>query len=394
MSKKRDAKAATASPAPGLELLTPPRFPILRRGGRGPLTSVMSLETLAALTKRDDATKEDILLPKKGLRFVPSTAEHQTGGPGNLLELRGKHFDFSPHAWRQFGRSMGFPSDYALKVNADERDRMVAYWKKQDPDTMLLFRVRDVPANGHLAQHTIRAVVPQDFSRFDNSFLVNSLGDILGPEHVLRSVDLTDESLSLMITDKQLYDCVGTEEAVLRLSKIGTTNDPVATGLHIASSEVGAGPFAVDLVVFRLVCTNGVMSWLPRAMFKKEKRWGDTLMFRDLLREAFREGSMLSERVVSRFKQSRLTTYRRGPQGHERILKAVFQHNGLTGRGNLDLVLARWDNFPAGDPPDARKDYTKFGLIDALTRVAQQLPDRREAMAWEQAAGKYLAAAN
>lgn len=359
----------------------------------------LTMEKLHEIVVADAKGKRDLTLKKRNMRFVPSTAKDQSGGHGNMLELDGEVFEFTKHAWKQFCRMMGFPSEYALKVDADERHHMVKYWQRIDPDAALMLRLRDLPANGQPAVRTVRGVVKPTFSRFDNVQIMEHLARVLERrEHVLRAVTLDDHGLHVSLTDRGLFDTAGDLQTIERLAKVTKGADPIAVGMHMRSSEVDAYPFEIDQEVYRLVCTNGMMGWAPQAVFKKSRQWGDILMFRDACSDAFREIAQLTDRTVTQLRASRDTTYDRGPKGHERVLKSVFKTYSLTAGGNMDEVLMRWDRHPSGDPvhpntpqPDR---YSKFGLVDSLTRTAQTLPDRQEQHKWEVAAGRYLAAVN
>jgi hypothetical protein len=197
-----------------------------------------------------------------------------------------------------------------------------------------------------------------------------------------------------MFSSSELFETLGgVEEPLVNVAGNGSMKDPVATGIHIRNSDIDAFSFQVDLMTFRLVCTNGLMGWVPKALFKKSRQWGDILMFRDSCKEALEEIEQLRVRSLAQMRASRQKVYDDTRREHERIVKAFFRSYNLIGRGYLDDVLMRWEKFPSGEPsdPDRPHQYTKFGLVDSVTRVAQTL-SFEEKHKWEVSAGKFLAA--
>jgi hypothetical protein len=381
--KKKTAAKVVKIPEPPFEY---------RNANQG--TSKLTLEMLREIAKTDAQDKLDIRIKAKSVRFVPSTAKEQEGGHGNMIEFQGQGFEFNRHSWGQFASTLGFPAGYALKVDPDQRAGMVRYHQKAEPDTEMVFRLRNRDANGKPAEHAVRAVVPPSFSRFDNAPFLEHLMHVAKPEHLIRACTMNDNSLYLVLGEKSLYDSLGTE-SVSRLNRVGKVNDPLASGMAMRNSETDLHPFQVDQIIWRLICTNGMMGWVPKAYFKRSKVWGDILAFRDVCSDALREVSQLTTPQIVKLRASRARVYEKGRAGHERVLKSLFKTFSLTAGGNMDEVLLRWDRFPSGNPvdPDQGDTYTKFGLVDALTRCAQQLGNREEQHKWEVAAGRFLAAA-
>jgi hypothetical protein len=152
--------------------------------------------------------------------------------------------------------------------------------------------------------------------------------------------------------------------------------DVVQGGLVIRNSEVGASRFAVEPFVLRLKCTNGliVSEGYSRVHLGKRKEegefnWSSETIYhenqaiwsavRDVIKQTFDPANF--ESIVKRLKSNAETPVSAPVQAVDNIVI----HTGLS-ETTKEMLLR---NFLED------KDYTQWGLTNALTATARQLPE-------------------
>jgi len=362
--------------------------------GNNPQKPRVDLDKISDIVEADRKGCRDTTHRFDRLRFMPAEGTPKNG-EGNALEINDVPHVFTEHSWKQFCSYVGVPEAYANKIDADERKRVFGYWFEQHSDKRAMLRLRNIPKNGKPEQNLIRAVVPPTNSRFDHHVMLDHLRKI-SADLVVHTFYLDDFGMTLSLGDREGYDTIGGKDSVQRMAKLTVKNsDPIVFGMQLRNSEIDAYDFEVAQSVLRLVCTNGLVAWDPQASYAKSKKHGDILAFREACTDALHEMRQKTVYAVRLFREARATVY--GSDGnrkdYQRVAASVFRTCGLSGRGELDEVLLRWERFPSGEPedPSQKRAFTKHGLIDALTREAQKLEDRQKQYAWERAAGRLLA---
>lgn len=97
----------------------------------------------------------------------------------------------------------------------------------------------------------VRAFLSDKYTRLDNDFLVNSLAHFIQNDHRVKEFYSDDRVLHIRLVFPELSVNMGK----LRDGK----PDIVQVGLHIMNSEVGARALTVESVLWRQVCTNGLI---------------------------------------------------------------------------------------------------------------------------------------
>ena len=151
--------------------------------------------------------------------------------------------------------------------------------------------------------------------------------------------------------------------------------DIVQGGLIIKNSEVGASRFAVEPFVLRLKCTNGLVisQGYSRVHLGKRKEEGEfnwsseTINLenqaiwsavRDVIQQTFDPANF--EAVIAKLKNNAETPVNTPVQAVNNVVTAI----GLT-EATKEMLLK---NFLE------EKDYTQWGMTNALTATARQLP--------------------
>ena len=92
----------------------------------------------------------------------------------------------------------------------------------------------------------LRAVLSERYSPLDNATLLDELRVLLPDSYRVDWFGLQDESLHLRVVDP-----ARTRELL--------PDDALTVGIHLVNSEVGMRSVTVDALVYRLVCTNGLI---------------------------------------------------------------------------------------------------------------------------------------
>jgi len=150
----------------------------------------------------------------------------------------------TPWAANQLCQRLGIPAAYFRKCPPCLQDRQATHWLKeqsqdrsQTPETWLLRSKRD----------TLRGILSQRYARMDNALLLDALAPVLDEQFQVSGFSLTDDSLHLRVISPHHARDI-------------RPNDRLLVGLHLANSEVGARAVTLDALVFRLVCSNGLVA--------------------------------------------------------------------------------------------------------------------------------------
>ena len=201
----------------------------------------LTIEALAAEILRQKEVKEDYLVGTQELLM-------EANGDDVILRVldenkddRLEPLDIGEIAHRQIGTHLSIPAKYYMKM-LDEKPELlcanVNSWLGANPETRML-RVMDGRARAYLSNR---------YQRFDHYEFVSAVLPILGemPDAQFESCQITEGRLYIKVVNPRLQAEV-------------TPGDIVQSGLIISNSEVGLGSVAVQPLVYRLVCSNGMI---------------------------------------------------------------------------------------------------------------------------------------
>ncbi|HYN44415.1 MAG TPA: hypothetical protein VER35_00290 [Candidatus Limnocylindrales bacterium] len=210
----------------------------------------------------------------------------------------------------------------------------------------------------------IRAILSDRYRVLDNYDLVFlALDEFAKAGAEVHKVNLTESHLFVKAVTPKLQEEI-------------RPGDIVQGGLIIKNSEIGASRFAVEPFVLRLKCTNGLVisQGYSRVHLGKRKEEGeftwssDTINLenqaiwsavRDVIGQTFDPASFVA--IVERLKNNAETPVKEPVQAVSNVVTAI----GLT-EATKEMLLK---NFLE------EKDYTQWGMTNALTATARQLPE-------------------
>jgi hypothetical protein len=195
----------------------------------------------------DDKNKFDTNLVAKNLRMDSQGLIH------DQADVFGKPFQLTDWATTQLASKVGIPVRYFKNCPPELQAENFNYWAEKQ-DTSWLLRGRDLGDGNRLARAILSA---EHYSKIDNGHIVEILQKILGngekTGYGINMWHLDDGGFHLRVTFDDLAKNIGT-------LKDGTP-DTHKVGLHIINSEVGKRSISIAPMVYRLVCTNGLMAW-------------------------------------------------------------------------------------------------------------------------------------
>jgi hypothetical protein len=202
----------------------------------------LSIVELAQKVQDQQAQKKDFIVDTREIALSPSGDEISFGVPEAGVPLANRAFGLTNLAHRQLGERVGIPAKYYDRLK-DEAPELLAenvnHWLHEKPERRL---VRTLGGNA-------RAFLSDRYQRIDN----HEIAQVALP--VLLNSELGLRVTSSEITESRLYIHAVTEKVTGEITK----GDVVQAGVIISNSEVGLGAVSVAPLVYRLVCSNGLI---------------------------------------------------------------------------------------------------------------------------------------
>lgn len=142
--------------------------------------------------------------------------------------------------------------------------------------------------------------------------------------------------------------------------------DRLLVGVHIANSEVGLRAVTVDAIVYRLVCSNGLVRRVnSKSLLRQRHLHVSEPRFADLLAEAVQEAVIVAAGFIEQIALAARTPL----PDPEKAVTLLGQVWALSQATQEQVRFALYGEKPEG---------TLYALTNALTLVAQRLnPDER-----------------
>lgn len=200
----------------------------------------LSLQEMAAEITRQSTMKEDYLVDTRNLKMEPcgsSVYLHMYDGNTEPVEP----MEINQIAHRQLGAHLKIPAPYYDRMLDEYPDLLAANvnaWFQRSPSRRMLRTMGG----------TARAFLSSRYRRIDNLDIASAVLPIIGQMEGARFE-------SCQITDSRMYlKVVNT-----RLEAEVVPGDIVQAGVIISNSETGMGAVNIQPLVYRLVCSNGMV---------------------------------------------------------------------------------------------------------------------------------------
>lgn len=276
--------------------------------------------------------------------------------------------NFCLNSFKQFIQTqLGIPHRYLMKCPAKLAKEQVRYWQSTMADSDLLFRTR---LNRKGGEDYARAVLSGSYGRLDNTDLLAMAQDIAEEANMrVWRFDMPDSSMHV--------------KAILQDSmNMGTKSnpDPVHFGFHIANSETGHRAITWDIMTFRLVCTNGLITLIDGNRMVSQQHRGDIDIpklgqkIREECNNAILKQDSIFGKMVSMREDTLLDPFEEA--------RAVWTKFSLPPKHRNHVFNLLTETYTGG---------TRWDIVNSLTECAQSLADNPDVrLKIEEAAGKYM----
>lgn len=341
------------------------------------MNTELSLNALAAeLTRRQDA-KQDFIADTRKL--------HMTAGEGQeaAFEMHTENdapsFQLNNVAHQQVANRLNIPTKYYDKMLENAPALLadnVNHWLHTNPENRLI-RVLD---------GKVRAFLSDRYQRIENEEIANVvLPQLLEHDGV--------QIMSCAVTESRMY----IKAVFSKVQGEVVKGDVVQSGIVISNSEVGQGAVKIQPLVYRLVCSNGMI--IEDSKYTAKHVGGRITSEDDNIRE------LLSDEAVQADDRAIMLKVRD-------VVKASFDEARFAKR--LDAMRASTENRLEGDIAESIKvlgkkllitegeqrnvlrhlieggDLSQWGLLNAVTRTAQDITDYDRATQLETLGGNIL----
>lgn len=344
----------------------------------------MTLQELSAELQRQNDVKVDYLAPTDKIHFV--TDADLDGSEMDLIGTDAGGLKVNDLAHQQIATRLKIPVAYydrlrgELPVLLDENvNRLLRHNPKGGEFPKWMIRTLD---------GTARAVLSDSYRRLDNFEIANAVLPIIGE---LPGVQIR----SCALTDKRMYvKAVTSIEGEIKGSR--QVGDIVRAGVYVGNSEVGWGSVVAYPFLERLACLNGmtVESEIGLKRIHLGRRVdadGAGRVFRDETREADDKAFIMALGDVVRAAVSE-TTFQalvaqmseatEGPKlANVAAAVEVLAKNEKLGETEASSVL---QHLAEGG------DLSRWGLLNAVTRTAEDVESYDRASELEALGGKIL----
>lgn len=329
-----------------------------------------SLQDLAKEIDRQNGTKKDYLVDTRATQIDTGSGVILLGEDGGISYKMTENFH------KQLGTKLGIPAKYydtMLKEAPDLLDSNVNYWFKEQPEKNMI-RTMDDKA---------RAFLSNKYRPLDNYDLLQTALPIVATED--------SQIISCEVTESRMYLKVLFPKVQGEVTK----GDIVQAGIVISNSEIGHGSLRVEPLIYRLVCTNGMIT---NSSMKKyhvgrhqdiidvdfeilsdETRRVDDKAFWMKVRDVIK-GSMNSDIFMGNLVALQESTLNRMTGRPDKAVLMIQKANQLTDRQGADII----NHLINGG------DLSQYGLANAITRTANDQDDYDEATRLERLGGKII----
>lgn len=200
----------------------------------------LTLQEMAAEIKRQNQLKEDYLINTENLKLEPYDSDVYLHMYDNGFEPV-EPMQINQIAHRQLGSRLKIPAAYYDRMRTEHPELLaqnVNAWFQREPAPRMLRTIGG----------TVRAFLSNRYRRIDNAEIASVVLPIIGQMEGARFE-------SCQITESRMYlKVVNT-----RLEAEVTPGDIVQAGVIISNSEVGEGSVNIQPLIYRLVCSNGMI---------------------------------------------------------------------------------------------------------------------------------------
>ena len=198
-------------------------------------------EVLVELNRQNKA-KQDFISPAQGMRL---REDGRTFEINHLTSNQQEVFGTTPLFHRQVASALGIPAKYYDLMQAQKPTLLAENVNAWFGDKTNSYMVRSMDYG---AGQVARALLSERYRRIDNMEIASAVLPLFAGSDQY-------EVMSCEVTENRLYLKVVNHRLEMEVRK----GDIVQAGVMISNSEVGLGAVSIQPLVYRLVCTNGMV---------------------------------------------------------------------------------------------------------------------------------------
>lgn len=251
-------------------------------------------------------------------------------------------------------------ANYLKKCPPDLLAQNINHWIYRKLGKSYLVRTR---TNGD--KKVLRAVLSERYAKLDNLPIFEDVYHAFHDDYLPVSFDLNDTHFHLRLAHREAKD-------VCQMKR----GDIVHTGIHISNSETGLGSVRLISLIYRLACSNGLISPHELASSVKAhmgRQFDLDCFFRHAIDDVHKYGLQLVE-SLKHAHEDRFEPLK---------AQALVEYIGKRYNWNKPFVEGVREHL-------LLQEQSKFGVIQAITHQAKQAR-QQERLIFERQAGELLA---
>ena len=329
-----------------------------------------TLTQLAVELERQQNAKRDFVADTRKLYMTPDSNKVEISLGTKGVEL----FDTNRQAHKQIATYSNIPQKYYDLMPNDLRAVNVNHWLKNNSDQRL---VRTLDGN-------VRAFLSDRYRALDNFDLAESVLPVLQEVQDM-------EIVSCELTDRRMYIKALFPQIQADL-KVG---DTVQSGVVISNSEIGQGSLRVEPLVYRLVCLNGMISNYSQKRYHVGKHTGEE----DMAQEIYRDETRKADDKAFWLKVQDTVRASVSAASFERVVQKMRETMDMEMTiSPVDVVERTQKKFGMTDSEGSSVlshlisggSLNGFGLMNAITRTAQDIDSYDRATEFERMGGQII----
>jgi hypothetical protein len=339
----------------------------------------MSLQQVAIEAQRVRQHKADFVKVSTDLHPLTGESESNPFGIGFQLKDGFEIFSLTNHAHAQLAQALDIPAKYYRRMmdTAPQLWRQnVAHWFVKEPAPKM---IRTLDGN-------VRAIMSNRYRRMDNADLLETVLPLLGEGVSEGNFEVTSQNLSESYL--HLKVCIPSITAEIE------TGDIVRAGIVIRNSEIGLSRLTVSPMVERLVCKNGMTVDEFAESRTHLGRSIETGELQDLISDEAQEAE---DRAVW-LRVRDIVKACMNPDSFGKIVDRLRAAKGLPIHNEF-AAIEQLTNTHGLKPEEGESvlahlidggDLSQYGLIQAVSRMSQEVESYDRADRFERLAGQFV----
>lgn len=327
------------------------------------------LAKLVAFINKDDQNKADVLVKGSEIEIT----KRKTVAIPYLGETH--EFSFNDHSFDQMSKMLGIPPKFLRTCPNDGKgsieDIVSARMTKRLGENHFL-RLR-VGASGEKGvTGFIRGFLSSEYKPYDNR-------DLLAALQTAMRVDRAKFHSTNAYVPRHLENALNIRMLFDKSSEFEVEGDKHCMGVHLQTSEIGMYPVSVGALVWRLVCSNGLMGWSNSDIVSITHRNVEPHEISPRVEEAYSAAQRLSA-PASEVLEALVAEPIKDP-----VLSVLrYSEKMKLPEAIVDKIMKQITRQDEAPPT------TKYGLLQAFTAAAKGMDDLTDIVHIEKLIGKVL----